>query len=226
MSGTAHAAMPTSAASSADAPIAISIGPTTGCARPTRSRLPDSPAYIPRNRGGCGGMAGLLSAVEQDTTVEAWEPLSWGLPGQGEPAEDCGKYRPRWVCAGERVVWLCRRECRRRECPYCYLAWARGEARIAARRILLHPTGGIATRPRIVSPAPGWAPTAAEYDTARRQMYLSLRAEGWTGYCVVYHPYRGRDTGEARKCYDVPGGHWHVTGWKEIGPTTPQFPPP
>ena len=170
-------------------------------------------------------MAGLLSAVEQDTTLEAWEPLSWGLPGQGEPAEDCGKYRPRWVCAGERVVWLCRRECRRRECPYCYLAWARGEARIAARRILLHPTGGIATRHGIVSTAPGWAPTAAEYDTARRQMYLSLRAEGWTGYCVVYHPYRGRDTGEARKCYDVPGGHWHVTGWKEIGPTTPQFPP-
>src|SRR3972149_8212020 len=131
MSGTAHAAMPTSAASSADAPIAISIGPTTGCARPTRSRLPDSPAYIPRNRGGCWGMAGLRAAVEQDTTLEAWEPLSWGLPGQGEPAEDCGKYRPRWVCAGERVVWLCGRAGRRRDGPYGSLPRARGQTRSA-----------------------------------------------------------------------------------------------
>ena len=144
------------------------------------------------------------AALAEGTTT------AWGLPGAGVGAPDCGEYRAAWLCGPERIAWRIRRSCRRRECPDCAPQWVRVEASIACDRILGHPLGGTATRHGIVSPAPDWRPTEVERKRMAARMRRGLAAEGWLGYCVVYHPYRGCESAG----YDVVGGHWHIVGWK------------
>ncbi len=153
-----------------------------------------------------------LPGESDSPSLDVWAPLEWTLPGSGKPAEGCGDWVPRWACPGERKVWIVPRDCGRRECPTCAEGWRRREAASARDRIVDHPLSGRCDRQGIVSPAPSWKPNRDEFLAARAVLYEGLRAEGWVGGCVVYHPYRGCETAG----YDVVGGHFHILGWKEF----------
>ena len=152
---------------------------------------------------GCG------TPLSCDCFREWWTIVSRAGPGPG-----CGAQFLKFVCENEKILWRVKHECGRKDCPDCGPKWVRRESAYATERILKNRTGGH-LRHAIISPKMDWNPCERELRDARVKLRRLLRAEGWTGACSIYHPYR--DSAE-NEHYDVVGGHFHVVGWKRHVP--------
>lgn len=159
-------------------------------------------------------------------------PLTWSLPGHGEPGPDCGDWFHVGHTSGDSYhAWRRRKDCGRFECPSCRDrpgGWRAMETRSIVRRLKLYSQAvREKTHPRMihvqVSP-PLWVDvsTIGAYRRSRERAYRELKRRGFEGGVVVFHGKRlgsprwngGRNLG----CREGP--HWHAigTGWITAAP--------
>lgn len=164
------------------------------------------------------------------TALEAWipEPIAWILPGEGEAGSQCDSWRMVALCHAEKLVWRRHKWCRRIECPVCWTDAVRAEASRAAHRLLTgwRILGRGHIRHAIISwPLDRQPETIDDLDAALALARKLLAIEGWLGYSLVIHPFRGRCSKCGRdleseesccgtKVYDRPGFHLHALGVK------------
>jgi hypothetical protein len=146
--------------------------------------------------------------------------VEWRLPksnqcqtdeycGSGFKAVSCPEHREK----AEPIVNYCYNPL----CPVCGDAWAAREAKRAAERLSaargLYMAVGVdlgEIRHIVLSPPQGWAvelmKSKAGFEQLRREAYKVLRANGFYGGAVVFHPYRTK--GGIRL-----GPHFHILGY-------------
>jgi len=123
----------------------------------------------------------------------------WDLPSQGFEYQACGTVEAKSWCPDCKTfkhdLLYC---CNRSECPVCSSTWAsKAGARIAERmwkyHVLLFRSGVWATRLSHVTfspPEDQWS----DYRTMRARAYEVMEKAGVRGGCVIFHPYRFRDS--------------------------------
>lgn len=119
--------------------------------------------------------------------------------------------------------------CGRRECPMCYPSWAAKEGRRAMHRTM-YGVGmlgeGLPVHVVVSPPQDASYATAGAYRALRSKAVRALKAVGYLGGSLIFHPWRcmdaetGRNVGGMnlqRGGLAVDGPHFHAvaTGWNE-----------
>lgn len=147
--------------------------------------------------------------------VEFYAETAMGIPGKGEPGENCGEWFPKEFCdeCGEPSLGVSR--CEQRTCPNCWGAWTRRRAEKIARRLgaaRYAAEEGLEKRAihGVMSPPEGEIRTLEDVKQGYRDAYELAGEKGVRGGVVVFHGFRVTD--EAERLFEGAkiAGDWKV----------------
>jgi hypothetical protein len=144
------------------------------------------------------------------------DSIRFELPGSGKSKPDCHTWQYIGHPDGAGVHYLKRlKSCHRRECPICYVDWAKREAlsifdRISAYNSIYHrkPVHYVVSPPQSVS-----YDNVSDFKSLRKKAYSVAKQRGIRGGVMIFHERNARTTDDRyKKIYCSDGPHFHILG--------------